>query len=62
MALCETSGDPKLKYAQVSQGLSLKGVYPEGETANALHPTLEGGKQLGDAIFAWLVNDIVSGK
>jgi len=59
--LCEESGDPLLVFAPVSHGTDPYGAYPRGRArGNALHATLEGGKQFGDTIFAWLLNDVTT--
>ena len=55
---CEKSGDPNLVFVPVSQGVSHLDGYPKGrKSGNALHPNQIGGRQLGDALFAWLATD-----
>ena len=55
---CEESGDPKLVFVPISQGVSHLSAYPVGRGGNALHPSKIGGRQIGDALFAWLVADV----
>ena len=55
---CKESGDSKLVFVPVSQGVSHFGAYPHGRRAgNALHANITGGRQIGDALFAWLAYD-----
>jgi lysophospholipase L1-like esterase len=62
------SGDPRMVLVPMAQALDPVNGYPQVNVAafsgskikvrranNALHPTLEGGMQLGDAIAAWLM-------
>ena len=67
------AGDRNVLLVPVSQALDPDHGYPvssqkpfvhSSETVerkcNALHPTVEGGKQMGDAIAAWLMNQLGS--
>ena len=54
---CEESGDPNLVFVPVSQGVAHMAAYPLGRGGNALHPSKVGGRQMGDALFAWLFSD-----
>lgn len=57
--LCRELGDPKIVYVPYNHGVDPLGSYPRGnERGNALHATREGGLQLGDTLFAWLLNSI----
>ena len=57
--LCETSGDPKLVFVPVSQGVDHLNAYPRGPVrGNALHSNKEGGQQIANALFAWLACDL----
>lgn len=56
---CRESGDDGLVFVPVSQGVDPVGSYYKGKSGgNALHPTEAGGQQIGDIIYAWLVNSI----
>ena len=58
-AFCEESGDPKLVFVPVSQGVAHLDAYPLGrKDGNALHANVVGGRQMGDALFAWLAADM----
>ena len=57
--LCRELGDPKIVYVPYSHGVDPLGSYPRGKKrGNALHATREGGLQMGDTLFAWLLNSI----
>lgn len=51
--------DPRILYMTASLNVDPVGAYPHGKYANALHSTEEGGRQFGDALAAWLINDLV---
>ena len=56
--LVETSGDKRLRFVPLAQNVHpLKG-YPCGEYGNALHANASGGAQMGDALYAWLRNEL----
>ena len=68
------SADPRIVLAPVAQALDPVNGYPAAKEPafahakeevmrgrNALHPTLEGGRQLGDAYAAWLMWRLGSG-
>lgn len=60
-ALCRARKDPDLIFVSAAQNTDPMGAYPTGrKTGNAMHATREGGKALGDAIFAWLISDIAN--
>ncbi len=57
----ETCGDTNMVFVPFSHGIDPVRAYPRSEQhANALHETPVGGHQAGDALFAWLLNDITS--
>jgi len=53
-----TLGDAKVFFVPVGQNVDPIGAFPYGQYANAGHATREGGKMAGDAIYAWLANDL----
>jgi len=57
----ETYGDDNIVFVPFSHGIDPVRAFPRTEQyANALHGTALSGKQAGDALFAWLLNDITS--
>jgi hypothetical protein len=57
----ETCGDDNIVFVPFSHGVDPVRVYPRTEKdGNALHGTKLSGYQAGDALFAWLLNDIAS--
>ncbi len=57
----ETCGDDNIVFVPFSHGVDPVRAYPRTEKdGNALHGTLLSGYQAGDALFAWLLNDIAS--
>ena len=55
----ETCGDDNMVFVPFSHGIDPVKEYPRTEKdGNALHCNRLGGTQAGDALFAWLVNDI----
>ena len=55
----ETCGDGNVVFVPFSHGIDPVNAYPRTEKdGNALHGTRLSGIQAGDALFAWLVNDI----
>ena len=57
----ETYGDGNMVFVPFSHGIDPVRAYPRTEAdGNALHGTKLSGYQAGDALFAWLLNDITS--
>ena len=57
----ETCGDDNIVFVPFSHGVDPVRAYPRTEKdGNALHGTQLSGYQAGDALFAWLLNDITS--
>lgn len=57
MEFCRSFKDGRVVYVSTMQAIHPVRSYYTGRTdGNALHPRAIGGVQLGDAIFAWLVN------
>lgn len=55
----ETCGDGNVVFVPFSHGIDPVRAYPRTEKdGNALHGTELSGRQAGDALFAWLLNDI----
>jgi len=58
---CETSGDARLVFVPFVFGVDPIGGYHTGvKDGNALHAKPEGGRQMGDGLFAWLANDLTA--
>lgn len=51
-------GDPKIVYMTASLNVDPVGAYPHGKYANALHSGPKGGVMFGDALAAWLIDDL----
>lgn len=59
MRFVRESGDPKMVFVSICQNVDPVNGYPKGpKYANALHCLKSGGKMIGDALFAWLANDL----
>ena len=57
----ETCGDDNMVFVPFSHGIDPIRAFPRTEKhANALHGLALSGHQAGDALFAWLINDITS--
>lgn len=57
----ETCGDDNIVFVPFSHGIDPVRAYPRTEEdGNALHGTRLSGYQAGDALFAWLLNDIAN--
>ena len=57
----ETCGDDNMVFVPFSHGIDPVRAFPRSEQhANALHGTALSGHQAGDALFAWLLNDITN--
>ena len=57
----ETRGDDNIVFVPFSHGVDPVRAYPRTEEdGNALHGTRLSGYQAGDALFAWLLNDITN--
>ena len=59
MRLVAESGDPNMVFVPFSHGIDPVRSFPRTEAdGNALHGTEQSGFQAGDALFAWLLNDL----
>ena len=57
----ETCGDDNMVFVPFSHGIDPVRAFPRSEEhGNALHGLALSGHQAGDALFAWLINDITS--
>ena len=60
-AFIETCNDGNVVFVPYSHGIDPVKAYPRTEkNGNALHGTQLSGFQAGDALFAWLLNDITN--
>jgi len=63
MAFCRSFADGRVVYVPTTQALDPIATYYTGrKDGNAMHTRPVGGVQMGDAIFAWLVNAMEEGK
>ena len=59
MKLVEECGDQNIVFVPFSHNIDPVNAFPrERSNANALHGTAVSGFQAGDALYAWLVNDL----